>query len=140
MWNVQLAGTTILKACELRLISNVVPFCAGNICTPTPYRVCIGSIHRYTVVLGLDLGDVIWTYPLHFQYGCWNTLKGVGLDRSRYRGLRVTYKAKTINLLKNNKIIIIKEIVNIYRNKNYKYTNKSKEKYYLNNNKYYKLN
>jgi len=44
------------------------------------------------------------------------------------------------NLLKNNKNTIIKKIINIYKYKNYKYINKSKKKYYLNNNKYYKLN
>jgi len=44
------------------------------------------------------------------------------------------------NLLKSNKITIIKKIVNIYKCKNCKYINKSKEKYYLSNNKYFKLN
>ncbi len=49
-------------------------------------------------------------------------------------------KILTTNLLKSNKIIAIKKIVNIHKCKNYKYINKSKEKYYLNNNKYFKLN
>jgi len=41
---------------------------------------------------------------------------------------KITYKTKIANLFKNNKIITIKEIVNIYKYKNYKYINKSKEK------------
>jgi len=53
---------------------------------------------------------------------------------------KTTYKAKIANLFINNKITIIKKIINIYKYKNYKYINKNKEKYYLNNNKYYKLN
>jgi len=53
---------------------------------------------------------------------------------------KTTRKAKIINLFKNNTIIITKEIVNIYKYKNYKYINKNKEKRYLNNNKYYKFN
>jgi len=53
---------------------------------------------------------------------------------------KITRKAKIVNLFKNNKIATTKEIVNIYKYKNYKYINKSKEKYYLNNNKHYELN
>jgi hypothetical protein len=49
-------------------------------------------------------------------------------------------ETKIINLLKNNKIATTKEIINIYKYKNCKYINKNKEKCYLNNNKYYKLN
>jgi len=49
-------------------------------------------------------------------------------------------KAKIANLLKNNKITTTKKIVNIHKCKNCKYINKSKKKYYLNDNKYYKLN
>jgi len=52
---------------------------------------------------------------------------------------KITCKIKTIDLLKNNKIAITKEIVNIYKYRNCKYTNKSKEKFLSNNNKYYKL-
>jgi len=53
---------------------------------------------------------------------------------------KIVRKAKIANLLKNNKITITKEIVNIYKCKNRKYINKNKEKYYLNNNKHYKFN
>ncbi len=53
---------------------------------------------------------------------------------------KITRKAKVANLLKNNKIAITKQIVNIYKYKNCEYINKNKEKYYLNNNKHYKLN
>jgi hypothetical protein len=53
---------------------------------------------------------------------------------------KTTRKAKIINLFKNNTITITKEIVNIYKHKNYNYINKNKEKRYLNNNKYYKFN
>jgi len=49
-------------------------------------------------------------------------------------------KIKIVNLLKTNKIATTKEIVNLYKYKNCKYINKSKEKYYLNKNKYFKLN
>jgi len=53
---------------------------------------------------------------------------------------KVTRKTLIANLLKNNKIIITKKIVNMHKYKNYKYINKNKEKYYLNDNKYYKFN
>jgi len=53
---------------------------------------------------------------------------------------KIICKAKIANLLKNNKITTTKEIVNIHKCKNYKYTIKNKEKYYLDNNKYYKFN
>jgi len=52
---------------------------------------------------------------------------------------KVTRKTLIANLLKNNKIIITKKIVNMHKYKNYKYINKNKEKYYLNDNKYYKF-
>jgi len=45
----------------------------------------------------------------------------------------------SMNLLKNNKIIITKKIVNIHKYRNYEYINKNKEKYYLNDNKYYRF-
>ncbi len=53
---------------------------------------------------------------------------------------KVTRETLIANLLKSNKIAITKKIVNIYKYKNRKCINKSKEKYYLNDNKYYKLN
>ncbi len=49
---------------------------------------------------------------------------------------KIIYKAKIANLFKNNKIATIKKIINIYKYKNCKYTNKNKEKCYLNNNKH----
>jgi len=52
---------------------------------------------------------------------------------------KVARKAKTIDLLKINKIATTKELVNIYKCKNYKYINKSKRQYYSSNNRYYKL-
>ncbi len=53
---------------------------------------------------------------------------------------KVIRKALIENLLKSNKTTTIKKIINIYKCKNYKCINKSKEKCYLNNNKHYKLN
>ena len=53
---------------------------------------------------------------------------------------KVVCKAKIVNLFKINKIATIKKIVNIYKCKNLKYINKSKKQYYLNNNRYFKLN
>ncbi len=53
---------------------------------------------------------------------------------------KVVREALIIDLLKSNEIATIKKIVNIHKNKNRKYINKSKEKCYLNNNKHYKLN
>ena len=53
---------------------------------------------------------------------------------------KATRKALIANLLKSNEITTTKKIVNMHKYKNCKYINKSKEKYYLNNNKHYKLN
>ncbi len=53
---------------------------------------------------------------------------------------KITCKVLILNLLKNNKIIITKKIINIYKYKNCKYINKNKEKCYLSSNKHFKLN
>ncbi len=52
---------------------------------------------------------------------------------------KVICKTKTTNLIKTNKIAITKKIVNLYKCKNCKYINKSKEEYYLSSNKHFKL-
>jgi len=52
---------------------------------------------------------------------------------------KVIRKIKIANLLKTNEIAITKEIINLYKCKNRKYINKSKRKYYSNNNKHFKL-
>jgi hypothetical protein len=53
---------------------------------------------------------------------------------------KIICEAKIANLLKSNKITTTKKIINIHKYKNRKCINKNKEKYYLNNNKHYKLN
>ncbi len=48
-------------------------------------------------------------------------------------------ETKTVDLLRINKIAAAKELVNIYKCKNYRYINKSKKQYYSSNNRHYKL-
>jgi len=67
-------------------------------------------------------------------------LSFVTIIKTKIAKNKVTYKVLIVNLLKSNKITTIKKIVNIYKYKNYKIINKNKEKYYLSNNKYFKLN
>jgi len=52
---------------------------------------------------------------------------------------KIAHQTKSVNLLKTNKIVTTKEIINLHKCKNRKYINKNKEKYYSSSNKYFKL-